>query len=206
MITDLAAVISRLTQPYTHTERVRTGWDHNRHPIYGTHTTKHPGLLAQLRLIYDAAPIGDDNGGPSTPLGSRPPLAIDALSLHIAIAGAINRWSRSLELPYQSTIEAQACGLVGAAPHLDHDTLRTLLDEARTWQRRADILTGWTSPPYAPRIPCMADGCTARSGLRLHADTRTGMCTTCGATWTDQDGGFSRLVEHVRTNAAAKAA
>ena len=190
----IADVASELADPRQHTERVRTGWTAARNPVFTAHTTIQPGLLAQL---YESVIPGsaEQEGARSTP-GSRPPLALEALSRHSAIVIAVTRWCWTLRLELRDTVEGNLRALVGAAAQLDDDTARTLLSEMRAWRRWCAVMTGWESPLFAPRAPCPV--CETLGTLRVNLSAASAFCTACGSGWDREDGGIEVLARHIR--------
>jgi hypothetical protein len=193
-----------LTEPHMHTEPI-TYWDTNRHRKTRRHTTIQPGLLAQLyQSVIPASSSTEASAGGT--FGSRPPLAVEALSRHDQIAMAVLRWCTSMGLPTRASVESNIRALVGAVGHLDDDTTAALLTEMRQWRRWAAVLTGWENLLRPAGVPCPIVDCGKTNTLRINLTTKTGMCQACGATWSEDDGGISILADHVRLQSNRAAA
>jgi hypothetical protein len=192
-------VADDLSEPHQHTERIRI-WDGNRNPKYRTHTTTQPGLLRQLwECVHPAGTVAEGSIGGS--FGSRPPLALEALSRHTVIGIAVLRWCRSLDLKVRKSVESNIRALVGAAGALDDDTARLLLAEMRQWRRWAAVLTGWEKVLTLYRVPCPV--CEQPGTLRINLTNATAMCRHCSSTWADDDGSIQVLARHVESYTSA---
>lgn len=171
ILADIADVVSELADGRQHTERIRR-WDRNRNEQWDTHITIQPGLLAQL---YESVIPGSADAEGSRPHPtSRPPLAIEALSLYGVIQIAVFRWAHSLRLEQRDTTESMLRALVGAAPQLDDDTAKALLSELRAWRRWCAVMTGWESALYSPRVPCPV--CERMGTLRINLTAKSAFC------------------------------
>jgi len=195
-IRDLA---DQLTEPHMHREPYTLWVNRNRKTLH--HVTVQPGLLAQLyQSVIPASSSGDAPAG-GVP-GSRPPLALEALSRHDEIAMLVMGWCEELRLPLRVSVESNVRALVGAAPTLDNEGQRDLLAALRRWRHWCAVLTDWEHL-YQPRgIPCIAitDGvqCEQSNTLRINLTAKTAMCKACGATWSDDDGSISVLADYIR--------
>jgi hypothetical protein len=89
---------------------------------------------------------------------------------------------------------ADLAQLVGAAGHLDRADLAELDGEVQRWRTWAAVVTGWQSPPYAPRAPCPI--CSRTGEIRIRLDTRCATCLACGEAW-DQ-GTIGLLAQYIR--------
>lgn len=194
LLTDIADVAGDLADARQHTERIPY-WDTNRNRKFRTHVTVQPGLLAQLyECVYPAQAEGD---GPRRPHpGSRPPLALEALSTHTVITLAAARWCWSLRIDQRHTVEGNLRALVGAAATLDEDTALTLLSEMHQWRRWAAVQTAWESPAFAPYAPC--PHCGIRTSLRINLAVQLAYCRNCQAAWDDTT--LLDLAAHIRTS------
>lgn len=193
-ITDVA---DDLTEPHIHSEPI-TFWDANRHRKIRRHQTVQPGLLAQLyQSVMPVSSSGDEPAG-GVP-GSRPPLAVEALSRHDQISMAVLRWCTSLHLATRVSVESNVRALVGAAPSLDDDTAAVLLCEMRQWRRWAAVLTGWENLYRPARVPCPVVDCGKTNTLRVNLTAQTAMCQACSATWSQDDGSVAVLADYIRT-------
>jgi hypothetical protein len=186
----------RLTEPYVHSEPV-VYWDANRNKKIRRHRTLQPGLLAQLYQAVVFVASGDSVAG--GPPGSRPPLAVEALSRHDTISVAALRWCTSVGLTTRVSVESNIRALVGAAGGLDSDTARALLAEMRQWLRWCLVMTGWESVYRPAGVACPVVECGQVNTLRINLTAKTGMCRACSATWSDTDGSIAVLADYIRT-------
>lgn len=186
-----------LTEPHIHSEPI-TYWDTNRNRKIRRHQTIQPGLIAQLYQSVIPASSSTEPAAGGVP-GSRPPLAVEALSRHDTIAMNVLRWCRSLSLPLRGNVESNVRQLAAAAQVFDDDTARVLLSEMRQWQRWCSVLTGWESVYRPARVPCPIVDCGKNNTLRINLTAKTAMCRACGATWSDDDGTIGLLGEYIRT-------
>lgn len=205
-LTELAEIAEMLCDPHRHTEVLYDADDRRNRRPRRVYTTTQDGLLKQLR---DAAHEGLRVGPPGTAgkPDSRPPGSFEALARHVYISVTVGQWCAALGVPVRDTVEGSVHALVGRAGALDDDARRRLLHEARYWRGQAQAATGWTSPPYAPPVPCP---CCSRVGtLRVNLASRGAYCASpertetgeliCGATWapgTVTEG--SALVKYIR--------
>jgi hypothetical protein len=195
LLVDIRDTADRLTEPYVHSEPI-VHWDTNRNRKIKRHRTLQPGLLAQLYQAVVFVASGDSVAG-GLP-GSRPPLAVEALSRHDTISMAALRWCTSLGLATRVSAESNIRALVGAAGGLDSDTARVLLAEMRQWLRWCLVMTGWESVYRPAGVPCIIVDCGQVNTLRINLTTRTAMCQACESTWTDEDGALGVLAEYIR--------
>lgn len=178
----IAELADELCDPHHHVERVPY-WDHNRHRRFREHRTVQPGLLTQLAALIGEMTTSVDGTTTRPIMASRPPANVDALSCHTVITMAAARWCWSLKLDLRDTPEGNIRALVGAVTLLDEDTTRTLADEMRDWRNTASVLTGWSTPPYRPQVPCPVPDCAQVGKLRINLSRHTGICLACRATW-----------------------
>jgi hypothetical protein len=179
-------VADALTEPHLHSEPIPY-WDNNRNRKIRRHTTVQPGLLAQLYQSVIPAGSSADPAAGGVP-GSRPPLAVEALSRHDEIAVAVMRWCRSLDLTIRVSVESNVRLLVGVSPGLDDDTARALLSEMGQWRRWASVLTDWERLYRPAGVACPVVACGQVNTLRVNLTAKTAMCRACSATWSDEDG------------------
>jgi hypothetical protein len=194
-------VADALTEPHLHSEPIPY-WDNNRNRKFRRHQTVQPGLIAQLYESVIPASSGADpaaSGVPGSRPGSRPPLAVEALSRHDTIAVAVLRWCRSLHITVRVSVESNVRALVGASAVFDDDTARVLLSELRQWQRWCSVLTGWENVYRPAGVPCPAVDCGKVNSLRINLTTKTAMCRACGAAWSDDDGTLGLLGNYICT-------
>jgi hypothetical protein len=181
-ITEIPDIADALCDGGPHVERVQ-GWDRNRNREVREYRVILPGLLQQMRELFE--PVGDPDSG-STAAVSKPPVRWDAMADHTQIAIASVRWCWLLRLDLRPTVEGNIRQLVGAS--MDSDVRRRLQVEMQRWLRWAETVTGWRSPPMDPRAPCPAINpdtdaeCAART-LRVNLSAEEAYCGTCGTLW-----------------------
>jgi hypothetical protein len=197
LLDSLRDVADALTEPHIHSEPIRT-WDRNRNLKIRMFKTVQPGLLAQLyQSVIPAGSTGEPPAG-GVP-GSRPPLAVEALSRHDEVSMAVLAWCRQLALPTRVSVESNIRALIGAYAHLDDDDQRELLRQMRQWQRWCSVLTGWESLYRPAAVPCPIIACGKTNTLRINLTAKTGMCQSCGAAWSDEDGSIGVLGDYIRS-------
>jgi hypothetical protein len=104
----------------------------------------------------------------------------------------------------RDTPEGNIRALVGASTRMDQDTTDTLADELRTWRNTASTLTGWTSAPYRPQVPCPVPDCGRVGKLRVNLTRQSAMCLACRAVWdTDAIGILAEYIRGVTGETAA---
>ncbi len=197
----LAGAITALIEPRDVTERVRTGWDHNRHAIYTDHTVTLPPLLTALQEAMTPGSAEPD-GGRSVP-GSRPPLVTDALSLHHHIARGVYEYTWRESLATHGGTVGQLRQIAAVACGMPDDELAALTATVTSWVRMAELVTGETQPPFRPDAECPR--CERRHGLRVYVAEREAYCVHCREVWTPETIGI--LGAHVaRWNASRMSA
>lgn len=191
----ILAAADALTEPYLHTEQVSV-WVNRNRKVY-RHTVVLPGLLAQLH--QSVIPVSSSAGAPAGGVpGSRPPLALEALSCHDEIVTAVAGWCRTLDITPRTSPESNIRALVGAT--VPDDRVRPLLADMRRWQRWCAVLTGWESIYRPAGVACPVVDCGRVNTLRINLTAATAMCRGCGATWSDEDGTLGLLAEYIRAN------
>jgi hypothetical protein len=190
-------VADALTEPHLHVEPIPY-WDNNRNRKIRRHQTVQPGLIAQLYQSVVPASSSAEPGAGGVP-GSRPPLAVEALSRHDTIAMQVLRWCRSLHITARVSVESNVRALVGASAVFDDDTARVLLSEMRQWKRWCSVLTGWENIYRPAAVSCPVLGCGKVNTLRVNLTSKTAMCRACAATWSDEDGTIGLLGDYIRT-------
>jgi hypothetical protein len=192
---DIRDTADALCDSHMHREPIQY-WDGNRNKKIRHHITVQPGLLAQLyQSVIPASSSAEPHAG-GVP-GSRPPLAVEALSRHDEISMAVLRWCTSLRLPTLVSVESNVRRLAAAAMSFDDDDARALLSEMRRWRNWCAVLTDWERIYRPAGIPCPVVDCGQVNMLRLNLTARTGMCRGCGATWSEDDGTIGVLAEYV---------
>jgi hypothetical protein len=195
LLDQILAVADELTEPHLHREPYTTWVNRNRKTSY--HETVQPGLLAQL--YQSVSPVSSNGEAPAGGVpGSRPPLAVEALSRHDEICMAVLRWCTSLRLDTRVSAESNIRGLVGAAGNLDQDTQAVLLAELRQWRRWAAVLTGWENLYRPARVPCPIVDCGKTNTLRINLTAQTALCQACSSTWSGDDGSIAVLADYIR--------
>jgi len=218
ILNDIADAVEALCAGRQHSEP-RWEWDANRHrkPL-DPYRTIVPGLIQQLREIAEEGATNTNDSGVHSVPESSPPGAFDAVALIAAITfGAAWRvsWARdarSVDITVRDTPEANLSAIVGVLNRIDSEAQRDIRAEVRSWQRQAEVLTGWTQPPIELVAPCPvvdSDGhgtpCGARGTLLAQRDGSGARCLACGAQWDETTVGL--LLAHVqRYTEASKAA
>jgi hypothetical protein len=204
VLADLLVAADELTDGRQHTERTPY-WDDNRNRKFRTHKVTLPGLLAQLyESVYPSA--GGEGGRRPHP-GSRPPLALEALSTHTVITIAVVKWCWDLRIDQRDTVESNIRALVAAVTLQDADVQHRLRADLRRWRTWCAVMTGWERVDTYPAVSCPV--CDLRGSLRVNLTTGRGYCTNhdldadgtlvCGSTWTADDGTLMVLGQHIRT-------
>jgi hypothetical protein len=200
-IRDLA---DELCDPHQHAE-VIPFWDNNRNRKFRRHITIQPGLIQQLyQSVMPASSSAEPHAG-GIP-GSRPPLAVEALSRHDEIAMAVLGWCREYRLPTLVSVESNIRRLAAASQRFDDDDARGLLADLRQWRRWCAVLTGWESLYRPARVPCPVVDCGRTNTLRINLTAKTAMCHACAATWSEDDGTITVLAAYIETVTAGCAA
>lgn len=203
VLTDILAAADELTDGRQHTERTPY-YDHNRNKKHRTHKVILPGLLAQL---YESViPSGQGEGGPRPHPGSRPPLALEALSTHVVITLAVAKWCWDLRIDQRDTVESNIRALVAAVTLQDGDTQHKLRNDLRRWRTWCAVMTGWERVDTYPAVSCPV--CGKLGSLRVNLTAERGYCTNqdrdgdglvCGSVWSMTDGSLMVLGQHIRT-------
>lgn len=184
--------LDALVNPRRTIERVRTGWDHNRHAVYTDHTVNHPPLLDALAAAL--VPGSAEQDGARKVPGSRPPLSIDALDRW----DVISRETYVLGMRHEvlaATAKARIRELAAVATYLPSDALDDLVIRAHSWVTWCEAIAGHTEPLFRPDAPCLA--CDRRHGLRVNVTDQRAYCAHCRATWSHEDGNIGVLGAHV---------
>ncbi len=189
---DITDAASALTDPRQHAEP-RWEWDVNRNrKALPPHRTIVPGLIQQLR---DAVEPGESSEGSGGNTAGLLPGDINAVSLLASIEHG-SRW-RCLDwgVAGRTTAEDHIRGLVGAVSKRTSDEAFELLSELRSWQRQAEVITGWRTPSRPLNAPCPA--CDANGSLlaRVDAEDPSAVCTACAERWDSETIGL--LARHV---------
>lgn len=191
---DLRDTADALTDSYLHRETVHV-WDHHRHRRTRHWQTRQPGLLAQLHhAAHHPLNCADDGSTSSGKPGSRPPLAVEALSVHDEITGDIRRRCTALGLVLRPTVESNLRQLCAKAVSFDEPAGRALLADLRRWRRWCLVMTGWEHVRRLRNVTCPE--CHAAGTLRVNLTTATAGCTGCGAAWARDDGNLHTLARH----------
>jgi hypothetical protein len=195
VLVGLADVVEALCDPRPHVERIPY-WDTNRNRKWREHRTTQAGLLAQLAELFPASGAQIETGGSASKpaFGSRPPGAFEAVALHTEITIGAAKWCWNLELDQRDTVEGNLRGLVGAAARVDADRAAELLVELDGWRRRAEVVIGWRSPAFWPRVACPV--CNAYQAVGVNLDRKAAWCRSCRSTWDAATIGV--LAEYVR--------
>lgn len=194
---DIRDTADALTEPTIHREPIRD-WDHNRNPRRRYHQTIQPGLLTQLyQSVLPTWSTPDDTPTSSSKPGSRPPLALEALSTHHEISWHVKTWCTTLGLPVNPTAESNIRRLAGKAMSFDEPAGRTLLADLRRWRRWCLVMTGWEKITTIRAVPCPLITCRQPGTLRVNLTTASALCRACGATWSHDDHSLNGLIDYV---------
>lgn len=210
LLRDILEAADALTDGRQHTERVAY-FDHNRNRKFRTHKVILPGLLAQL---YESViPSGGGEGGPRPHPGSRPPLALEALSTHTVITIAVAKWCWDLRVEMRDTVESSIRAVVAAVPLEDTPTQHRLRADLRRWRTWCAVMTGWERVDTYPAAVCPV--CGKQGSLRVNLTAERGYCTNqdpgpdgrliCGSTWSMVDGSLVVLGNHIKSSQGAAA-
>ena len=194
----ITTLADELTEPHVNREPY-TVWDGNRHRKVMHHVTVQHGLLTQLYRAVLAATTGTDESARSIP-GSRPPLALEALSRHQQITAGARVWHAhffGLRPPLASP-ESNIRRLVGAASTATDSEQRALLADLRRWTSWCRVYLGLEQIRRITGTRCPIPDCNTLGTLRINLTTSHGMCTACGAAWNRDSIGV--LAEHITTN------
>lgn len=198
LLDQILDVADTLTEPRFNREPIAY-WDNNRHRKIRHHTTMQPGLLAQLyQSVLPTWSSSDEAGGSSVP-ASRPPLAVEALSLHDEISMAVLDHCSEHGLAVRNNVESNLRGLVGAVGHLDHDEAKQLLADMRHWRGWCNVYLGWERILLPRGVRCPLPDCGQLNSLRVNLTNATALCRDCKATWGQDDGSIDLLAAHIKT-------
>lgn len=198
---DIRDTADALTEPSIHREPVPY-WDHNKHRRFRHYQTVQPGLLAQLhQAVHPSCSTAASEAPGGGKPGSRPPLAVEALSAHAEIVDHIRTWCAGYGLQLRPTGESNLRQLSAKAMSFDEPTARTLLTDLRRWRRWCLVMTGWEKVVALRSVACPE--CAAAGTVRVNLTTTSALCRACVATWSDDDGNLGVLIRHVATNTAA---
>lgn len=191
---DIRDTADALTDSYIHRAVTHT-WDHNRKKKTRYWQTVQPGLLAQLYDAVHPTTTPADGCGNANKPGSRPPLALEALSVYDAITTAVRDRCLELGVALQPTVESNLRRLAGKAMSFDDTTGRHLLADLRRWQRHCLVMTGWHHVRRLRGVTCPT--CREPDRIRVNLTTRTAMCPSCGTAW--DEGDMHALADHALT-------
>lgn len=196
LVRQVADDVTELVDPRDHVEPYRKPWPPGSRKVrWFGHRVPMPSLLDQLRA--GGAPAASE-GGAGRGFESRPPHeqnAFDCYNEAQAIADGAAWWIAIRGRPLRLTAEDNLRAIVGEAPRLRHVDLEDVARDVARWKFRAQVLTGWKTPPWTPRATC--PHCERKGGLRIRLDERQAACLACGSMW-DQ-GSIGVLAEHIRT-------
>lgn len=200
-LNEIADAGDALTNPRHHAEP-RWEWDANRNrkPL-PPHRTIVPGLIQQLR---DAIEPGDTSEGTGGGTAGLLPGDINAVSLLASIEHGARWRCLAWGVTGRITAEDHIHGLIGAVTKRTSDEALELLAELRSWQRQAEVITGWRTPSRPLNAPCPA--CDANGSLlaRVDAEDPSAVCTACQERWdSDTIGLLARHVIDYQEKAAA---
>jgi hypothetical protein len=184
-----------LTDSYLHREPIHY-WDHSRHRRIRHHITRQPGLLAQLHnAVTPTTTPADGQPGGGKP-GSRPPLAIEALSTHDEITAAVRTWCTSIGLEIRPRVESNLRQLAAKAMSFDEPTAHLLISDLRRWRRWCLVMTGWEHVRRLRGVTCPHADCQTPDSIRVNLTTVTALCRACGQVWSEEDHTIGLLAQH----------
>ncbi|MET9301771.1 hypothetical protein ABZX66_20855 [Micromonospora aurantiaca] len=196
---DIAQLAEELADARQHIEPVHSRDRHRNKTLRSVWVTTQPGLLDQLADAAESSSGQSCDGGTARPApGSRPPGQWEALSSHTTICVEVFAWVVDLKLPQADTVTANLRAIATHAPMLDDDTAAELLDHMRRWRHIAAVMTGWSTPMWAPNIACPVRDCGRTTSLRIHTERRLAYCTACQARWDDSDGSYATLATYIQ--------
>jgi hypothetical protein len=199
LLDQIAEAAEALTDPRTNREP-RWTWDANRHrkPL-ADHVTTLPGLIQQLRDLTEPGATTDTTGARTIP-DSRPPVALDAVSLLASIEFGVAKRCLDLGLAKRDSVESTIRLLVGHASSVDSETQRDLAAELRSWRSQAEVICRWRTGAVELVAPCPARiggaTCGARGSLLANPETHAAWCTACGTSWEPDES--EELFRHVK--------
>lgn len=201
----IANVADALTEPHIHSEPIPY-WDKNRHRKIRHHRTVQPGLIAQLyQSVAPTWSTSDDPCAGGIP-GSRPPLAVEALSRHDEISMAVLDWCTSENLTTRNNVESNLRALVGQATLLDHNNQAALLTDLRRWRGWCNVYLGWERVTQPRGVRCPLPDCAQLNTLRVNLTNATALCSACRATWGNDHGAIEVLAAHITASQPRKVA
>ncbi len=179
---DIRDTADALTEPAV-TRTPLYAWDAHRHKtLAGHHQIVLPGLLAQLhQSVYPSASSAADGGYAGGKPGSRPPLALEALTTHRRIIIGTIEWCLSVGLTIRPNPESNLRQLAAKAQSFDDHTAAKLLTDLRRWHRWCLVMTGWEHLRAIREVPC--PDCNTPGRLRLNLTNGTAICHHCGTGW-----------------------
>jgi hypothetical protein len=193
-----------LTDPRTNREP-RWTWVNRNRKALPDHVTTLPGLIQQLRELTEPGATTDTAGARAIP-DSRPPVALDAVSLLASIEFGVARRCLEFGLDRRDTVESSLRAIVGRASTCNSATQFVLAAELRSWRNQAEVICRWRTGAVELVAPCPArigDGafatCGARGSLLANPDTHAAWCTACGTSWEPDDA--EDLFRHVKAYA-----
>lgn len=162
------------------------------------HVVQHASLLDQLRVGVPSSTAGVSGSAP----GSKPPASITALSELSSITTEARRWVEYGFGLSTVSVEVDLLTLRARAATIDHhDDLKELDHCVTRWWAHARVATTWDTPPLRPYVPCPAEGCGLRGGLRVTSDPLAAVCLECDSAWDattiDQLGAHVRMMLEV---------
>lgn len=213
ILDDIADAADALTDSRQHVEPIHDTDQHRNKRMRRVYATTIPGLIQQLRDATEPGANGDNNGARSIP-DSRPPLALNAVSLLAAIEYGAARRCLTMSVTPRASVESTIRMLVGESSQWDSDTMQNLAAELRSWRVQAEVITQWRSDPVELLAPCPAEVepgwiCEARGTLLADPDSGVARCVACGARWSPDDaaakGGLFEQVKTYRDRSRAAA-
>ncbi len=170
--------VQELTRPTTTRETQRV-WDEEKNRFRGEALViEHPSLLVQLDRVT-AATSGPSSG--SAGYESKPAARLEAVDALQRIRREAREWVEIHLQARPTTARADLQMLAARAHQLGPDLLAALDRDVLSWWAEARVTTGWDSPAWRPRVPCMA--CSVVGELRVRTAPLVAVCRACGASW-----------------------
>lgn len=213
-LADLAAAITELVDPSTHTERYKR----DRPAAVGettttrrgrvtarrvsrqqTITTTIPSLLDALRAACVPGSAPEQVGATGGAFESKPPLEVEAVTVYRGIRDDAARWARKYGLNPREPLPRTLRLLVSVTA--TEDQRANLLTDATRWVREARLAVGLDAAPITVEARCPICGrknAIVVHGVGLTPDRQHANCIRCNVTWSPDQLGL--LAEMLRAN------
>lgn len=224
LLADLLEVADTLTEPYQIRHPQWEWVNRNKKKLPDHIVVLPGLLQQLADIAYPGSGMDTGGGSVRSVPGSRPPLQTQALSAYMEITVTVTRWCWALKLDLRDTVESNLRAVLGIAPSLPRSRTRVdsytcgtcaagrgrehwspchhchvvtqveLISELRTWQRRAEVITGWRKPDPQVEAPCPYCG---ERQLRINLDSETARCGGCPAEWSEDTVPLGVLAQHI---------